>query len=652
MRLEVDSSPTVLQPLTQAQFSNTKTFEASKEALNIGIRAAQSGDRVNARIALLRAAELDDRNENAWLWLASISEYPEELLAFLENVLAINPTNDRATQWMKATRSLLAKTFMQRGTDAAEADQPVYAEDCFLKSLEYDPENAGAWLWLASLSKEKEARMRHLHRVLEIEPENQAALNILNSIRSEDEAAEFGEIKKAAFEGDVVEALVSLENFNGRYPANSDAWMLRSHIEVRPADKLKALKRVLDIDPSHEAARLSLESLNAMFADAGPIDEKPEEPAAVLEEAPDEMLLPIEAPREELELATNDELAMESSSADPSDFDAVQASGQEIEGEDWNRETEAFDLSDLSKVSANVVVDAIPMPSDLPVTSPESFHERTGFETTVERPSNNSEDQTACPFCNFRNDVTSFNCGSCLAALSLSDLDALLTNSNADKYVIRKAVERMEKEKSSMPLDEAQLTMLGIGHLNLKNLQYGFNYLQKAASLNFNNTVLNDQVRALETRMKELRSQEESRAALVKGKTILVVDDSSTVRKLIAGKLEKSGHEVFCSNSGVEAMERLKDLTPDLILLDIAMPELDGYQVCRQIRGWVATANTPVVMISGKDGTFDKSKGEAAGSTGFITKPFGPETLMKAVEFYLAGGKDLDVTETNGEATA
>jgi len=616
----------------------------------MGIRAAQSGDRVNARIALLRAAELDDRNENAWLWLASISEYPEELIAFLENVLAINPVNERATQWMKATRSLLAKTFMQRGSDAAEADQPVYAEDCFLKSLEYDPENAGAWLWLASLSKEKEARLRNLERVLEIEPQNQAALNILNSIRSEDEAAEFGEIKKAAFEGDAIGAIASLENFNERYPANSDAWMLRSHIEVRPADKLKALKRVLEIDPLHDAARLSLESLNAMFADAGPMDEKPEEQAAVFEKSPDEMLLPIEAPNEELKLTPSDELSMESLSAGSKYVDAPQACGQPVESDDWDRETEAFDLSDLPKVSADVVVEAIPMPSELPVTEQAFPQERTGFETTVERPSNSTEGKTACPFCNFTNDVTSLNCGSCLAVLSLSDLDILLTNSNADKYVIRKAVERMEKENSSTPLDEAQLTMLGIGHLNLKNLQYGFNYLQKAAGLNLDNVVLNDKLRALETRMKELRNQEESHAALVKGKTILVVDDSSTVRKLIAGKLEKSGHEVFCSNSGAEAMERLKDLTPDLILVDIAMPDVDGYQVCRQIRGWVATANTPVVMISGKDGTFDKSKGEAAGSTGFITKPFGPETLMKAVEFFLAGGKDLEIPETNGDA--
>ena len=69
-----------------------------------------------------------------------------------------------------------------------------------------------------------------------------------------------------------------------------------------------------------------------------------------------------------------------------------------------------------------------------------------------------------------------------------------------------------------------------------------------------------------------------------------------------------------------------------------AMPRMDGYQVCRQIRGHAATADIPVVMIYGKDGFFDKVRGRMAGTTGYITKPFGPETLMKAVEYYLNGG--------------
>ncbi|PYT00578.1 MAG: hypothetical protein DMF63_08150 [Acidobacteria bacterium] len=128
-----------------------------------------------------------------------------------------------------------------------------------------------------------------------------------------------------------------------------------------------------------------------------------------------------------------------------------------------------------------------------------------------------------------------------------------------------------------------------------------------------------------------------------KGKSILVVDDSPTVRKLISGKLEKCGHEVICANDGVEAMERLEHFVPDLVLLDITMPRMDGYQVCKQIRSNDATRDVTVVMISGKDGFFDKVRGRMAGTTGYITKPFGPETLMKAVEMYLSGeAPDLD----------
>ncbi|HKX84194.1 MAG TPA: response regulator, partial [Pyrinomonadaceae bacterium] len=92
-----------------------------------------------------------------------------------------------------------------------------------------------------------------------------------------------------------------------------------------------------------------------------------------------------------------------------------------------------------------------------------------------------------------------------------------------------------------------------------------------------------------------------------------------------------------CSNDGPEALELLKELIPDLVLLDINMPKMDGYQVCKLIRSNHATQNVPVVMISGKDGFFDKVRGRMAGTTGYMTKPFGPESLMKAVEAYLHG---------------
>jgi twitching motility two-component system response regulator PilG len=84
---------------------------------------------------------------------------------------------------------------------------------------------------------------------------------------------------------------------------------------------------------------------------------------------------------------------------------------------------------------------------------------------------------------------------------------------------------------------------------------------------------------------------------------------------------------------------------PDLVLLDITMPKMDGYEVCRQIRSNPESKDIPVVMISGKDGFFDKVRGRMAGTTAYITKPFGPETLMKALETYLLPeGTGLDAT--------
>jgi twitching motility two-component system response regulator PilG len=222
-----------------------------------------------------------------------------------------------------------------------------------------------------------------------------------------------------------------------------------------------------------------------------------------------------------------------------------------------------------------------------------------------------------------------------MAVLTLADLEMLLANHHADKMTLRGAVERMESERTSREFGETELTVLGLGHLNLRNLQYGYNYLHEASQLNPNNVVLAGQVNSLLIRLEEIKQQDLVNQAMPKGKTILVVDDSPTVRKLIAGKLEKCGHDVFCSNDGVEAMERLADLRPDLILLDITMPRMDGYQVCKLIRSNAVTKDVPVVMISGKDGFFDKVRGRMAGSSGYITKPFGPETLMKAVETYL-----------------
>ncbi|HEX9960415.1 MAG TPA: response regulator, partial [Pyrinomonadaceae bacterium] len=167
-----------------------------------------------------------------------------------------------------------------------------------------------------------------------------------------------------------------------------------------------------------------------------------------------------------------------------------------------------------------------------------------------------------------------------------------------------------------------------------KNLRQGYSYLQQASQMNQNNVVLGGQVNALAIRLDEIE-QHESKNQEAKSCTILVVDDSPTVRKLISGKLEKSGHKVVLAVDGMDALAKINETVPDLVLLDITMPRMDGYQVCKLIRNNNLTKDIPVVMISGKDGFFDKVRGRMAGSTGYITKPFGPDTLMRTIDAYL-----------------
>ena len=117
--------------------------------------------------------------------------------------------------------------------------------------------------------------------------------------------------------------------------------------------------------------------------------------------------------------------------------------------------------------------------------------------------------------------------------------------------------------------------------------------------------------------------------------TILVVDDSPTICRLVVTTLEKRGFEVLTAADGMEALAKLNEQLPDLILLDITMPRLDGYQLCKIIKGNAATKDTPVIMLSGKDGFFDKVKGRMAGAVGYITKPFKPRTLLETVNKHL-----------------
>lgn len=122
-------------------------------------------------------------------------------------------------------------------------------------------------------------------------------------------------------------------------------------------------------------------------------------------------------------------------------------------------------------------------------------------------------------------------------------------------------------------------------------------------------------------------------------KTVLVVDDSATVRKLVRGILEPRGFRVLETPDGNQVADVLRQAVPDLVLLDVTMSGLDGYQVCRILRQTRETAQVPIVMLTGKDGFFSKLRGRMAGASRYLTKPFDPETLAQTVESYLGAAQ-------------
>ena len=763
MKLELETNPTAF-PYINNEFTGESAAENGsalvKPMLQRGIKAAQEGNRGEAKQMLLRVVEIESTNETAWMWLASISEYPEELLACLNNVLSVNPKNERALEWTKSTKSLLANNFVQLGINASKEGQKEFARQSFMQAISHHQENEAAWLWLASVSESVEEKTSHLRKVLNINPENENALLMLKALKNQKIDTFFKQAISEAVSNKRAEASETLSKVLEESPGMEDAWALKSFLAESLTEKIGCYERILEVNPDSPLANVNWTALLELMSrveSVEQIEENKKLAAAAANETQTKEVqrtnfsanVPVAEPEAQKtfvektvalpEIPAPQSNVMPDFSGQESNFKSPETTF-EVSAPAPNAEPETFEVDEPvaespsrinfysgEEYEESVLMQNHPAAEQKTVdeTEPENtysnnfeeqensadsqnnvYHESLSEEAEVWKPENNQvlyyeteedifaptpvpetdysltfgeaerdyteernvtaaetaavEDEStvtpvveevrenqqenvhrqppemaACPFCETENEAQEFVCNWCHSMLTLSDLEMLLAHQEADKDVLREAVSRMETESEQRSFDAHELKMLGIGHINLKHLRLGYSYLQDAVKLNPNNVILSSQVNALAIRLSEIEQQESIHSSTPKNRRILVVDDSATVRKLISGKLEKSGHEVLCAIDGIEALEKINENVPDLILLDINMPRMDGYQVCKLIRNNEATKDVPVVMISGKDGFFDKVRGRMAGTTGYITKPFGPETLMKTVETYI-----------------
>ncbi len=364
---------------------------------------------------------------------------------------------------------------------------------------------------------------------------------------------------------------------------NDLVWLWLAHLSTSPADKASYLRRVLAIHPGHEVARAelgdALRSEGIAAAKAGSRKRARELLLSSIELDPGKedswlWLAAVAATREERRRYLERVLAI-----DP-------------------RHRQALALLDLPELR-----DTLPEPLRA---------------------------ARRCPLCRGVG-FTGERCSWCRALFSLADLKGLIKNGEVDRELVIVGVRRLESLPGGSDNFDVQLA-LGLGLLNLGRVDDAIVPLDLASQLRPSDALVAAQVEVL----KLWRRGAAAAPRLLNRGSVLVVDDSPTVLKLVASSLEPHGFQVVTAAAGLEALARLRETRPALVLLDINLPGMDGYQICKLIKADPQLGKVPVVFLSGRGGLFDRMRGRLAGSSEHVQKPFEPQALLALVERFVA----------------
>lgn len=357
-------------------------------------------------------------------------------------------------------------------------------------------------------------------------------------------------------------------------PTSETAWVWMAAMGDTPGEKIDALLRVLELNPQHAKARAGLLTITLQ---AGVTEAKAgnrEKARRYLARA--------------TELDPNHELA-------------------------WLWRAKVADSQEESQAYLRRVLDI----------NPENERARTALTKTSP-----ATGGWTCPICQVPAVKAPKSCTACGASLVLADLPTWQARPQLPTEVLRRAEARHQEALQRTPTP-ARHFALALVYLNGKEFARAADQLRAAARLRPADAPLARQVESFANQVDAL--QPGSNSSGWQG-TILVVDDSPTIRKVVARALADYDYRIVEAADGAAGLEAVRKESPDLVLLDVTMPGLDGYQVCRSLRANPATVNLPVVMLSGKDGLFDKLRGRMVGATEYLTKPFVPDVLVQVVE--------------------
>ncbi len=301
-----------------------------------------------------------------------------------------------------------------------------------------------------------------------------------------------------------------------------------------------------------------------------------------------------------------------------------------------------------SRVTDNIkaVEAALDNAKILAENNPEVAEEIKKLQVAYENGCSKSTAIRHCPFCRTPYVESPESCAHCKAYFRITPAMLRSPKKQVNKEIIDLAIHRYTK----IILVEKKPRIhfnLALAHLNRNQWEEGLDQLYKTRKMDPDNeqcrrqlNLLLDHMANVELPMGDNSSQAPDKKIVAatenrRDKTVLVVEDSATTRKVITVILRHEGFDVIEAKDGIEAMARFNEMTPDLVLLDIVMPGMDGYQVLSTMKHNNNFRKIPVIMLTARDGMIDKVKGRMSGCNEYLTKPFTPEELTARVRKYL-----------------
>ncbi len=260
-----------------------------------------------------------------------------------------------------------------------------------------------------------------------------------------------------------------------------------------------------------------------------------------------------------------------------------------------------------------------------------------------------------CLFCWAPLNKQAICCHHCSGYLTINQ-EALTLDQRPSPAFFKTAIKRYSRVSEKFPGLLAAQYCLSLANLNLGNLKEALQHLDKVVKQAPEKKIFSSQFDQLKDYLASLQLEADAvdtstAVASVAGetsgvdpkieeiqesrKTILVVEDSSTIRKVITATLKRNGYDFVEAEDGLEALSRVSESKPDLILLDVVLPKMDGFKILSIIKGNKNLKEIPVIMLTSKDGFINKVKGKMGGANAYLTKPFDPTLMIREIEKHI-----------------